>query len=1157
MDKKWTSPQFAAIQDEGGALLISAAAGSGKTAVLVERAVRLITKEENPVDADKLLIMTFTNAAARELRSRMATRLEEMLRSDPRNTFLRKQSLLLRRAFIGTIDAFCQQLVKEQFARLEIPPDVSVGDVALLNQLSNDALEETMNEMYENSDFVKFAALYGQARNDAPAAQAIIDLYEFTRTLPNPEKVVVQFANQYTSETPVEATPWGQELLGHVQQAAQAQQHLLDTAIEIVREDEALFNYLETLQADKENVEKLAVFAASGEWDKAKEWLDYTEFGKLKAIRNYEGDGKEIVKTLRDKTKKIREEIGKNALVCTQKEYREELKQAQPMVSALVQAVLLYSEKYMRKKLFEKAFDFSDFEHYALKLLQDENEERTEFSYQVSRRYEVIMVDEYQDTNDLQAKLYECLAKADGSNLFYVGDVKQSIYRFRKANPGLFLQKKDAWAPYGNSEYPAVITLGHNFRSGSGVIGGVNFLFRVLMSKELGEIEYNEQEELIQGSVGENPDGFELHLFEDPESVGEAEYVAKRIASMIAQKYPIIQGENARPCVYDDFCVLLRSRANMQKYVMAMEELGIPVVSDAGDDLLNAPEVLPILAVLRAINNPGDDVSLAASLLGPLFDFSLDELTELRVNTPKGTLWNALVESEEPSAEKILQEFAFYRAAAGGMSVSDLCEELIQRTGYLSAVSAMEGGVARRQNVLRFLAWAGEASSNGRGGLSGFIRLLESGKGPASSDQTGVQGHVKVMTIHKSKGLEYPICFLADTTHLFNASDLKNRVQFHAELGIGISLREGSTLFPTIPLLAIRCRAKRETWSEEMRVLYVALTRPKQKMIITACYKDVTSELQKTADVLAGGLPLPFMLSKGRSLADWVLPAALVHPDAKPLLALAERAFLPEMQAAGHMEMSVQQIEQANEPKEQIEFTLTAKPDEVLLGQVKKEFSQKVARKPLAKVPVKVSVSALTKGKMINLRKRPSFMFDNGLTGAEKGTVQHAFMQFANLQMAQKDFEVEKERLVVQGYLEKEMAEKIDAHGLQTFFSSDLWKRMESAKEVFKEIDFITAVPAKLVEENLPKPLATETVLVQGIADVVLLYDGYAEIIDYKTDSRKTAQQLVETYQKQLQMYQVALEKKLEIPVKHLTIWSFELGREISVPIVKINENIL
>lgn len=1148
--RNWTDAQRAAIQDEGGALLVSAAAGSGKTAVLVERAVRLVSREENPLPADRLLVVTFTNAAAEELRSRMGARLDEMQRKNPHNTVLRKQRLLLLRAFIGTMDAFCQQLVKENFARLDIPPDVAVGEPALLEELSQQALADTMEEMYKREDFARFAALYGRARTDRPAGEAVLNLFDFTRTLPQPEKTLEGFARQYTGEIPFEATPWGQELLAYVASAAKALESLLGSALQTVREDEALEPYGPALMQDLENARRLWALAKAADWDAAVRTAQLWEFPALKQVRGYEGPAKDRVKNQRENAKKIVEELRKYALACTGGEFAEDRRQAAPMVRALVDAVLLYQQKYYEAKLAEKSFDFSDFEHLALRLLQDENGQRTQVAAQVCRRYDVVMVDEYQDTNELQSSLYECLALPDGSNLFYVGDVKQSIYRFRKANPGIFLQKKEEWYPFESGKHPAVLSLGHNFRSGQGVIGGVNFLFRAVMSPALGEIEYNESEELIQGAEGGDPEGFELRILEDPDGRGDAAYVAERIHEMVRRGHPVREGAVTRPCAYGDFCVLLRTRTHMQSYVLALEERGIPVVSDMGDDLLNTPEVLPVAAALAAIDNPGDDVSLAAAMLGPLFHFSMDEVTRLRADSPEGNLWAALLQSESPKSREFVETVSFYRALAGGLPAGRLCEELVERTGYLSAVGAMEGGATRRQNLLRFIGWAGEVSASGRGGLGGFVRLMQNGKGPAAATSIGLPGHVNVITIHKSKGLEYPICFLADAAHDFNKTDLSARVQMHAALGLGFALRQGDVLYPTLPGLAIRRRAEREALSEEMRVLYVALTRAKDKMVITFAHPKPADMLAKHAAALAGGLPQPFMLSRGRNMADWIVPAALCHPDCGPLLEHTGGIVPPLLAAEGRFLMGVEQLPEETGEKAE-EFVLSAAPDTVLLQELLDSFGQENARAPLSGVPVKVSVSSLAKQKGAHLRKRPAFMYKSGLTAAEKGTVQHAFMQFADLPAARRSPAEEVRRLVREGYLAPDMADRVDGESLQKFFASGLWQRWQAAGQVLRETDFITSMPAGVLSPGLPAKLAAEPVLVQGIADAVLVFEDEAEIVDYKTDRGKLPAQLLEDYRRQLQTYQLAIQKKLGLPVRRLTIWSFALGQEVNVPLAE------
>lgn len=1144
---QWTPQQRSAIEDQGGALLVSAAAGSGKTAVLVERAVRMITRAENPVAADRLLILTFTNAAAEELRVRIGVRVEEEIRQRPGEVPLRRQRMLLRRAFIGTIDAFCQQLVKENFARLDLPPDIAIGDPSLLAQLSAQALADTMEEMYAGEDFVQFASLYGQARSDRPTEDAILTLHEFAMTLPAPAAQLARWAEMYDNDAPLADTRWGEELLAYARQGAEAMAETLRQAAAIAGAEPALAPYLPALLEEQGAAARLAEVAARGSWDEAVRALQAVQFGRLAPVRGYDGPEKDQVKMLRESAKDIADRLGRYCLACTEAEYETDRRQAAPLVGALCRAAALYEEKYRAAKLEEKVLDFADFEQLALALLRDEAGSRTPAAARVSGRYDAVMVDEYQDTNELQSALYESLAREDGSNLFYVGDVKQSIYRFRKADPGIFLAKKDVWAAYDAGNYPAALELAHNFRSGSGVVAGVNYLFSVLMSRQMGEVEYGAGERLIQGSEGGEEEGLELRIVQDPEGLGDAEYVAERIRRMLEEGYTVRGKEGPRRCGAGDFCILLRARARVPQYVQALAARGIPVAA-VGDDLLQTPEVLPVVAALAVIDNPGDDVMLASALLGPLFGFTADEVTALRARMPRGSLWGAVSASEEEKAKGFVQTIGFYRALAGEMSAGRLCEELLSRTGYLSAVAAMEGGGARRENLLRFLAWIGEVSAVGRGGLSGVVRLLQEGRGPAAPAAAAVPGRVNILTIHKSKGLEFPVCFLADAAHVFNTSDLTARVQLHQKLGVGLALRAGHTLYATAPALAVRRRIEREALSEEMRVLYVALTRAKEKVIVTFARKDPGRYLAGKAAALCGAALGAYLLGSQRSLADWVTLAALCHPDAGPLLCHCGGAMLPMLPAEGRFVMGVEEQPQAAAATEE-RYELTAAPDEALAKEIADGFGRGFARAALAAVPVKMSVSEMAKPTATPVRRRPSILYAAGLTAAERGTAQHAFMQYAEPKAAANDLEAEIERLVAGGYLRPEAAAALDRAGIRAFLASPLAGRVEQAAEVLREYDFITAVPAGRVQPELPAALAGESVMVQGIADMVLVYGDHAEIADYKTDHGKSVQKLAAQYAAQLHLYKDAIEKRLPVPVTRLTIWAFELAEEVDVPL--------
>lgn len=1147
--RKWTPAQTCAIEDEGGALLVSAAAGSGKTAVLVERAVRLVAKEQGGIDADSLLILTFTNAAAEELRGRIAARLEQEIAKNP-STRLQKQRLLLRRAFVGTIDAFCLQLVKENFAALDLPPDITLGDDALLAQLEQQALDETMEEMITNEAFSQFSAMYGRSRSDAAGAQTVQALHRYTRTLPYPNSHIMRFAEMYNNAQPLEDSIWGVYLLQEAEDAVFAARAACAENMNRVLDDDALAPYMPVISEDTAAIEQLAEALNAG-WDEACACVHAFKFAALRACKADE-ESKNAVKNGRQQVKDIIADLQNKVFVCTCAEYQKDLADAAPMVQALAEAAVMFGEKFHALKLAEGVLDFADFEHLALGLLQKENGERTTLAQQVSARYGVVMVDEYQDTNELQSALYENIAAENGENLFYVGDVKQSIYRFRNANPGIFLQKKNSWQQNTQGEHPAVVHLGHNFRSRADVIDGVNYIFTQLMCEKLGEVDYTETERLIAGAQDAEADeasAFELCIVQG-EGENEAEYVAARIAEMVKAGVTVHEGGEARPCRYEDFCIILRVKKRMPQFMAALKAAGVPAVADLTDNLLTAPEVLPLTAVLRAIDNPGDDISVASALLGPLFNFTADEVAALRADAPRGRLWAGLCKSENAKAQAFVKDIRFYRVLSGQVPVGRLCEEIAHKTGYLSAVAAMEDGVNRREKLHRFMGWAQEAGSAGRGGLAGFVRMLNSGTGPQPPAIKTVAGHVSVLTVHKSKGLEFPFCFLADARHGFNNRAQAARVCMHAQLGVGLALRSGTALYPTLPQAAIKAKIAAEERSEELRALYVALTRAKQQMIVTFPENDPARYVAKRMAVVSGEKPDPWLMKRAQSYADWLLAALLRHHHSAPLYNLVGGFSPPAPAAEGRFNVVVAQPQTAENTKEEAAFTLTAKADEALAEQIAAGFALRPARLGLKSVPAKRSVSSLAKGGDTPLLKRPSFMYKAGLSAAEKGTAQHTFMQFANFAAAQTDLEAEITRLQAQGFIECEMADAIDRQGIRAFLSSALAKRVAEAAEngeILREYDFITAVPAGSLQEGLQGELAEESVLVQGIADLVLVNGGKAEIVDYKTDRNVGADELAARYRPQLQLYKQALEKRLNMPVSKLTVWSFSLLQEVDV----------
>lgn len=1168
MATQWTPAQQSAIDARGGTLLVSAAAGSGKTAVLVERAVRLLTDPDHPIQADRLLIATFTRAAAEELRARIAVRLADEAIAHPDSAWLRKQRMLLGRAFIGTIDAYCMQLLQRYFAELDLPPDFTLADDALAYSLRQSALAEVLESLYEDADFRAFASLYGRARSDAGAAQAVLSLYDFLRSLPHPHTALEAMCQSYESDAPLVETPWGALLLEHARQSvesARAQEH---AARAVVAAEPALAPYDAALTEDIAFFDALLTYLQTARWDDAARYAASYVPARLKAVRGYEGTEADTVKALRQSAKETLAQLQKHIFVCSEAEFCADRAQIAPMLRALARAVTLFETKFYAAKIDEKVLEYSDFEHLSLRLLCDENGNKTPVARTVSRGFDVVMVDEYQDTNALQALLYQCLANDDASNLFFVGDVKQSIYRFRLASPEIFIEKRRSFTPYAKEgALPATVVLGHNFRSAGNVIAQINDVFSCIMSDRLGNVVYDENEALVQGAPGDYDGGpMQLTIVDTSAGgaraaeAGDADAVADTIVRMMQDGFPVRDKTGIRPCRWDDFCILLRGRAKFSQYAAALGRRGVPVFADTGESWLTSAEVSPLLSLLRVIDNPGQDVHLAAVLLSPMFHFTPDDLTRLRADAPHTRLFVSLTQCERPACVAFCETFRALRVLAATLPLDALCAEIFARTHYFAAVGAMENGAARRDNLRNFTAFAAAASVTGMGGLSGFLRrvdsAIESGAAHGAAAPAPPQGTVAIMTIHRSKGLEFPVCILADAAHGFNRMDAYRSVLFHPKLGAGFGLRAGEgSLFATAPQRAIRLAELSESASEEMRILYVALTRAKDKLIITFPHPNPGKLLSELAISLAGmGGADAFTLAQQPSFAAWLCSMALLHPDCDALRKAAGGVVLPLRPMRGRMHAEIVpdtqflQTEQSTAQRTaQAKFLHTAQPDSALFAALQANFTREDPDAALCTLPAKLSVSAISKDATQPVLARPAFLYREGLTAAERGTAQHSFLQFADFDAAVRDLPAELDRLVREGYLSEALAEQLPQKRIAAFLQSDLAKRMRHAQTLLREYDFITAVEAKFVAETDPAHDYVP-VLVQGIADVVLLDGETAEIADYKTDQGKTPAQFVEAYATQLRLYRRAMEKRLGVRVTRCTIYAFDLSQEIDVP---------
>ena len=1158
---KFTPQQSRAIDHSGSALLVSAAAGSGKTAVLVERAVRILCREEDPVDADRLLIVTFTRAAAASLRAKLAQRLSAELAKRPGSGHLRRQRMLLQRAPICTIDSYCLQLLKTHFSALDIPADFTTADGPQLAQLRRQALADALENAYNDPDFCAFADLYGKGRSDAMASRVVEQLHDFLSSMPRPEKVLEAFCAQWEEDAPLDETRWGQTLRTEARRAALCARELAAQNLEDLENDPAIDEaYRPALESDEAAVDALLDAIDAQPWDAMCEASRALSYARLKAVRGHSSETMTRIKERRDLLKDTLKRLQETIFLCSEEEFLQDRRTAAPLVRALVRAEREFNQRFYRAKLEEKMLEFSDVEQLALQLLQNEDGTPTPLAAQLSEEFYQVMVDEYQDTNALQDTLYHCLAKPDGSNLFFVGDLKQSIYRFRQADPTIFQQKLDRFVEYGQPG-PQKLFLDANFRSAPGVIGGVNAIFTPLMSRKLGGVDYGPGERLVPG-LGEleNYGGYagdcEFRLVQSERPAGDAEYIARRIRQLMEPTGGFtVRGETGpRPPRYEDFCILLRSRGAFGDYAARLESEGIPVYVDRAENLLDAPEIRPVASLLRVLDNPAQDVHLAAVMLSGMGGFTPDDLVALRLGRKNGSFYGAVMASEDEKVKAFGQWLRTLRQLSQTMPVDRLMEGIFARTGCLAAAGAMPDGSARRENLRQFAAFAAGCGGHG---LAGVVRAMDAalaGEGvPGPEQGQSRPGCVTIMTVHRSKGLEFPVVFAADLGREFNKEDLRAAAVFHPQLGIGLTLRAGQGgTYVTAPYRAVQSALAQEGLSEEMRVLYVAFTRARDKLVMTMPTKNALKLAQKMALRIFSGAPEPYLLEHCASRGEWVMQAVMGHPQAQSFCRQLEVEVMPqplasERELADRFTVSLE-ADEVSEPAPACPVHLPeAAPDEALACALREHFAWQYPNEALTRVPAKVSVTALTHEAAEPTLERPGFLYKEGLTAAEKGTALHAFLQHADLAAAAADPEGEARRQVEAKLLDESLYEKMDFSRLRQFFAGSLFARMQSAQKILREYEFITARPAADAAVDKTGDYGQAQVLVQGVADVILEFDDHLELVDYKTDRNKTPDQFIAAYRSQLLLYAAAIRRRFEKPLTKLTLYSFSLGREIDV----------
>lgn len=1165
-EKKWTDKQRQAIESRGGTLLLCAAAGSGKTAVLVERAVRRMTDPENPVDADRMLIVTFTNAAAAEMKARIQARLSAMLEEAPGDLGLRRQQMLLERAQISTIHSFCLDFIRRHFERLSVAPDCAVGDENQLALLRDAAAEEAVEDFYArdgDGGFAELVELLSSGRDDRKLMETVFKLYDFIRSHPFYESWLDKKLALYREPGGAAESVWGEVILRYAAQTVSYAAGCIRQAQELIREDAAAEKaYGPALAGDLAQLEELAEQIENRAWDAVCGRLRGFVFGRLGALRG-ENPVKDGVKALRDQVKSAVGKLAEKQFCATEEEFAQDIEDLVPKVERLFSLVKDFSRRLEEKKREKKLLDFSDLEHLTLSLLMEPDGEGyspTALAREEAQKYDEIFIDEYQDTNEVQDMIFRGLSRRE-ENLFFVGDVKQSIYRFRQAMPEIFLDKKDRYRPWDGRVFPAKLTLERNFRSRREVTDTVNFFFSQLMSRELGEIDYTGEELLVPGAAYPESTScrtefciLDLEGEERPAVQVEAAFAARRVRRLLESGMEI-QGETGpRAVLPRDICILLRSpKGKAAAYVEALRKEGVSAWSEGTGSYLESREVSAVLSLLRAVDDPLSDIPLAAALLSPIGGFDPDALARLRLRDRSRELYLSLLEAAgegEPAAERFVRMLEGFRREAARLPVEALLRHIYSTTEYPSIVLAQPRGEERRANLLLLAEYAA-AYSRGGGGLSGFLRYLgrltERGSDlPGAAGASGGEDAVRVMSIHRSKGLEFPVVLLCDTAKSFNKQDLRDRTILHPQLGFACVRRDRrlGIQFTTVPMEALRLENERASLSEEMRVLYVALTRAREKLIITAALKKPWQTLSRLS-AETGDQISPAVVRAGGSYAQWMLQSLIRHPD---LAALRERGGigLPRVLSGeeSRFEVSLEPpAGQMEEPETAAKFT--AVPDREDLLRLRRQTGFVYPHPASVLTPSKLGVSEAAKGapaRKPDFSRVPRFLPEDTLTGARRGQAVHKFMQFSRYEEARKDLEGEVRRLAERRYLTEAEAASLDLTALRRFFASELYGRIRRSEEVKRELRFLwEASPGQLGLAGEPE----DRITVQGVADCVFREGEALVLVDYKSDRVGAPEELARRYGRQLEIYRDILQEGLGLPVRECRIYSFALGRDI------------
>ena len=1236
---KWTDEQKQAIYEKGNNILVAAAAGSGKTAVLVERIINKIINEN--VDIDRLLVVTFTNSAASEMRERVLKAIYKKIDENPADERLQRQVTLLNKSSICTIDSFCLDVVRNNFFEIDLSNNFRIADTTEIEILQQDTLEELFEEKYENNDedFLKLINTYTEYRDDTPLKDLITTIYKYIQSNPYPEKWLHEKIEMFNFPEDINKdfskTSWGEILLKQIKDIVDDGVYQLKPEVEKLSQVQELSKSYEFLKGNLQQLELLQSNLES--WDKAYTIYNSIDFGRWMVDSKIKTEEKINAQKTRSKVIDSLKSVADKVLVMDSQESFKDISHMYKILKKLENIILEFIQKFSKKKKEKNIVDFSDIEHFALKILLDENGKPTEIAKKYQEKFEEIAIDEYQDSNLVQEYILTSISR--GNNIFMVGDVKQSIYKFRQARPDLFLDKYRRYKlkKQKTKEEDLKIQLFKNFRSRKEVLDFSNFIFSNIMSEELGELNYTEEEYLnlganyietgadlkteidviqIEPKEEENENIEDLEVETEQESLDdedfkeeierkedievEAQFVANKIKQLVENKFQVYDTKNKiqRDIKYKDIVILLRStKTSAPIFEKEIIKLGMPVFSDSSSEYLESLEIQTIMNLLKIIDNPLQEIPLVATMRSIIGGFTDNDLVEIRLCDKYDNFYTTMLKAKlnvnnklRLKIERFLINLEMWRKEQEYLSLAEFIWKIYNDTGYFNYVGLMKNGELRQANLKMLFEIAKQCENISFKGLYNFINYIEKIKTSSKDmDSARVIGEnddvIRIMSIHKSKGLEFSVVILSNTGKQFNLQDLNQKILLHPELGIGVKYIDYDIQirYDTLSKRAIRSKIKLETLSEEMRVLYVALTRAKEKIIITGFTKK--EKIDKMMENVEKYENLSVMLlQNAKSYLEWLM--LIYNYNKEKMKELATINYYKK-------EDIIKMYEKENEKKQEEDIykniikKLEEYPkDEKLEKQIKEKLNYIYPYIESTIIPTKTSVTEIKQIKMeginkqdikgtiveyINIEKlnnikdnynktienskteelpKPKFLQSDGdmnITSAEKGTLIHLCMQ--KLDVKKQEYNIEEikelvEKLVVKKIITQQEANVINLNKILQFTKSNIWKEITKSQTVEQEKPFYINIPAKeIYNKNVE-----EKILVQGIIDLYYINQkGELILVDFKTDYVPDRQEdiLINKYKTQLYLYKKALEISLEKKVDKTYIYSTYLEKEI------------